>query len=72
MAALTFNETLVKIIDEPMTRVEVESALADVLHGMGYVRDSYRQAILDREESFPTGSLRARSTWRFRTATLRT
>lgn len=55
MAALTFNETLVKIIDEPMTRVEVESALADVLHGMGYVRDSYRQAILDREESFPTG-----------------
>ncbi|WP_075278852.1 PTS sugar transporter subunit IIA [Thermophilibacter provencensis] len=55
MAALTFNESLVMIIEEPLTREQAEGALADVLHEAGYVKDSYRQAILDREASFPTG-----------------
>ena len=55
MAALDFNQDLVTIINEPLTCTEVESRLADVLTQQGYVKDSYKQAILDREALFPTG-----------------
>ena len=55
MAALDFNQDLVTIINEPLTCTEVESRLADVPTQQGYVKDSYKQAILDREALFPTG-----------------
>ena len=55
MASLAFDESLVRIIEEPLSREEVERRLADVLHDAGYVHESYRSAILEREKNFPTG-----------------
>lgn len=55
MASLAFDESLVRIIEEPLSREEVEGRLADALYDAGYVRESYRAAILEREKNFPTG-----------------
>lgn len=54
MAALEFNRDLVTFVNAD-TREEAETAIAKVLQGQGYAKDSYLQAILDREVSYPTG-----------------
>lgn len=55
MAALEFNASLVVRIDEgDLTTEDVERRLASILHDAGYVKDSYEQAIIDREASYPT------------------
>ncbi|WP_293817178.1 PTS sugar transporter subunit IIA [uncultured Parolsenella sp.] len=55
MANLQFDESLVLILDkEGLTTADVVSTVADELRRQGYARDSYKQAILDREQQFPT------------------
>lgn len=55
MANLQFDESLVLILDkEGLTTADVESAVADELRRQGFAKDSYKQAILDREQQFPT------------------
>lgn len=55
MADLSFDSALVVRIDEEcLTCEEVERRIAGVLRERGYVKDTYAQAILDREASFPT------------------
>lgn len=55
MADLIFDSSLVVRFDEAgLTTSDIESKLADVLFEHGYVKDSYKQAILDREAGFPT------------------
>lgn len=49
MADLIFDSSLIVRFDEDgLTTSDVESKLADVLFGHGYVKDTYKQAILDR------------------------
>lgn len=55
MSGIAFNESLILEYDQPMTDREVLSAMADYLCEKGIVKNSYRQAVLDREASFPTG-----------------
>lgn len=55
MANLTFNASLVNIIDGEHTYQEVEAILAQTLLNQGYVKESYPSAISTREENFPTG-----------------
>ena len=55
MAEISFDESLVVVIDEPGSCTDVEKQLAGVLFESGYVRESYAQAIVDREASYPTG-----------------
>ena len=47
MADLSFDSSLV-------VRIDVERRLAAVLEEQGYVKDTYAQAIVDREANFPT------------------
>jgi PTS system galactitol-specific IIA component len=55
MADLTFNSSLViRIEDEGLTCEDVERRIASVLTEQGYAKDSYAQAIVDREKNFPT------------------
>lgn len=55
MADLIFDGSLIVRFDEDgLTTSDVESKLADVLFGHGYVKDTYKQAILDREVDCPT------------------
>jgi len=55
MSGIAFDESLILEYDQQMTDREVLSAMADYLCKKGIVKDSYRQAVLDRETSFPTG-----------------
>lgn len=55
MATLEFNESLVRIIGGAKTCEDVERTMAGALHDADFVKDSYCQAILDREVDFPTG-----------------
>ena len=55
MSSIAFNESLVLTFDKPMTDREVLSAMTDYLCGKGIVKDTYKEAILEREQSFPTG-----------------
>lgn len=55
MSALTFNESLITIIDNAQTSADVETQMADMLCEQGYVKDTYRSALLEREKNFPTG-----------------
>lgn len=41
--------------DNPVTKQDVLKELADCLYTSGFVRDSFPQAIQDRENVFPTG-----------------
>ena len=55
MADLSFDSSLVVRIDEEgLSCEDVERRLAAVLEGQGYVKDTYAQAIVDREANFPT------------------
>lgn len=55
MANLRFDESLVVAFhEEGLTTEDVERRLAETLRGQGYVKDSFAQAILEREAEFPT------------------
>ena len=54
MADLQFNEKLVVAVEDPGDYASVENLLASTLNAQGYVKDSYAQAIADREKLFPT------------------
>ena len=51
------DEKLVKIKSKAKTNFEILDELADLLYENGYVKDSFKQAVKDREKSFPTGLL---------------
>lgn len=55
MADLAFDSSLVVLIDEEgLTCSDVERRVAGVLTEQGYAKDTFAQAILDREANFPT------------------
>lgn len=55
MADLAFNSNLVTLIDEEgLTCEQVERRIAGILTEQGYAKDTYAQAIVDREANFPT------------------
>ena len=55
MADLSFDSSLVvKIDSENMSCEDVERRIASVLMEQGYAKDTYAQAIVDREANFPT------------------
>lgn len=55
MSTIRFDEDLV-VLDQPFeTKEEVVTALAERLLQKGYVHPTYRDAVLTREQSFPTG-----------------
>lgn len=54
MAELYFDENLVAFIDGAQTAAEVEGKLARVLYERGCVRDSFADAIHEREIEYPT------------------
>ncbi|MFR3684609.1 MAG: PTS sugar transporter subunit IIA [Enterococcus sp.] len=43
------------IFSNAKTKIEAISELADVLYGNNKVKESYKKAVLEREEAFPTG-----------------
>lgn len=55
MGELVFDEGLVTIVDDPVDACSVERALSEPLLARGFVRETFPQAILDRETAFPTG-----------------
>lgn len=55
MADLAFNSNLVTLIEEEgLTCEQVERRIAGILTEQGYAKDTYAQAIVDREANFPT------------------
>ena len=55
MSDIAFDQSLILQFEKPMTNTEVLTAMADYLCEKGVVKDTYCQAILDREQNFPTG-----------------
>lgn len=55
MGELVFDEGLTTIIDDPVDDRHVEGVLSELLLERGFVRESFPQAILDREAVYPTG-----------------
>lgn len=55
MASLKFDESLVKIFEQPPNREKVERDLAAKLVEQGYAKLSFTEAILQRELTYPTG-----------------
>ena len=55
MAEIAFDEGLVAFIDQLDSYTEVEHAMASILLDRGYVKESYAQAIAERERTYPTG-----------------
>jgi PTS system galactitol-specific IIA component len=55
MAEIAFTPDLVVVIDNATTYQEVESILAERLVQLGYAKDTYPQAIAERETNYPTG-----------------
>lgn len=49
------DSEVVKIQLEAKTKEEVFTEMANMLHNAGYVKESYLNGILKREEVFPTG-----------------
>jgi len=52
---LELSTSLVHIFDRPVMREEAIGALASLLQTHGYVRETFAQAVLEREKVFPTG-----------------
>ena len=48
MSGIAFNESLILEFDKPMTDREVLSAMTDYLCEKDIVKDTYKQAILER------------------------
>lgn len=57
MGEIIFNESLIIKLEKSTTNKEALSEIADVLYDKGYVKEGYKDAILKREEEFPTGIL---------------
>lgn len=55
MAEIAFTPDLVVVIDDAKTYQEVEKTLADRLVQLGYAKDTYPEAIAERETNYPTG-----------------
>ena len=55
MSKLELKDSLVYILDTPVTREEAMRRLASLLQAGGYVKESFAQAVLEREKVFPTG-----------------
>lgn len=55
MNGVIFDESLIVKLDDFKTDKEVLSKMVDHLYGKGYVKEGYKQAILEREVEFPTG-----------------
>jgi PTS system galactitol-specific IIA component len=49
------DESLILVKDDSQTREEIIRKLGNLLFQNGFVKDSYTQAVLDREITFPTG-----------------
>ncbi len=52
---LELSPSLVHIFTGPVTRDTAIATLAGLLESGGYVRETFAQAVLDREKVFPTG-----------------
>src|SRR5690554_2839083 len=50
-----FSEKLVLVKQEGETKEDILRRLADLLEENGYVKESYYDALLEREAKFPTG-----------------
>ncbi len=55
MSDIIFNESMILKLDGQKTNREVLSAMADHLFQKGLVKETYKEAILNREKEFPTG-----------------
>lgn len=55
MSDVRFDENLVVFVEGAASYEEVEAHMAQVLLEQGYVRETFAQAIADREISYPTG-----------------
>ena len=55
MSELVFNESLIIKLEGLSTNEEALSLMANHLYDKGYVKESYKDAILNRESEFPTG-----------------
>jgi len=49
------SEELILVKQSVSNKVELLSKMADLLYRHGHVKDSYKEALLSREEVFPTG-----------------
>lgn len=54
MAGVKFNEALVLELEEPESTAQVEEAMAAHLLELGCVKDSYANALAERERDYPT------------------
>ena len=55
MSALHFDESLVTIIeDEGLDTFAVEDRLVKIMHGGGWIKDSFGSALCEREQNYPT------------------
>ena len=55
MEGIKFDSRQVLMLTGMENDEQVLSAVADAMCEMGLVKDTYKQAILDREKEFPTG-----------------
>lgn len=55
MSVIKFNESQIVRLEGLTSNVEVLSNIADLLCEKGFVKETYKKAILDREAVFPTG-----------------
>ena len=53
--SIAFDQSLILKIENAKTNMEVLSQMCEHLCERGIVKDTYCKAILEREESFPTG-----------------
>ena len=53
--SILFDQSLILRIEDTKTNTEVLTQMCDHLCEQGLVKDTYCQAILDREANFPTG-----------------
>jgi len=58
---LAINEDLILVNEDIKSRDQIIKKLGGLLYEHGYVKDTYTQAVLDREKAYPTG-LKARIT----------
>ena len=52
---IAFDQSLILKVEHAKTNTEVLTTMCNHLCDKGIVKDTYCQAILDREASFPTG-----------------
>lgn len=55
MDDILFDESMILELKDVQDNTQALTVLTDYLLAKGYVKDGYREAILEREASFPTG-----------------